>query len=443
MAPTNEGTQPGRRRIGRILSLGFPLPGPIVDNYGFLSAPSYFDYDAVVIDPRAVGETIERVLTGEEVRTFAGAVVRPSGDGNATLAGEIERRRAEMTTLLEHGGVAVIFARMPASHVADGLPRFDDFSVIPDAPTFVRAEGTTVEILDGHHPLAGFVHHQSANILYEAALDPSSQSGTRVIATSHGGAVIAAELARDTGRVVLLPALKAIPSGQGRYALSEALQSGIRRLVGVMAEGRAPAWVARHPLPGLNERVAALDAARRDADAASRALAAAESAHDDLARFQRLLWQEGALGLEDVVLEALRRIGFEVYARDEASLELRADGSSALLEIEASAEAIGIAPHHRLRTRLEKRIEQRAAAPRGLIVVNAHRLLPPTERPAPATDALLAASEVMGYRIATTASLFEALVASLNGDDAAVAEYRRALLTGSGLLADIPTAVDA
>ena len=27
------------RRIGRILSLGFPLPGPLVDNYNFLTAP--------------------------------------------------------------------------------------------------------------------------------------------------------------------------------------------------------------------------------------------------------------------------------------------------------------------------------------------------------------------------------------------------------------------
>ncbi len=57
----------------RLLVIGFPLPNPQIDNYSFLSAPSFFDYDAVVVEPASISKVIEEVLTRtEEHRTFAG-----------------------------------------------------------------------------------------------------------------------------------------------------------------------------------------------------------------------------------------------------------------------------------------------------------------------------------------------------------------------------------
>lgn len=35
----------------RILSIGYPLPNMAIDNYNPLTAPSYCDYDALIIDP--------------------------------------------------------------------------------------------------------------------------------------------------------------------------------------------------------------------------------------------------------------------------------------------------------------------------------------------------------------------------------------------------------
>jgi hypothetical protein len=442
---TTIGHGPQRRRIGRILSLGFPLPGPRVDNYGFLSAPSYFEYDAVVLDPRMIGETVERVLAGDDVRTFTGAPVRvePSRPGDAVLSGEIERRRDELSRMLDRDGVVVLVGRVPARHdAAAGATAFDDLGLLDTPPSLARSEGTAIDIVDDHHPLASFLHHQSANILFEAALEPASAAEGHTVATSLGGAVIAAELPRRAGRIVLLPALKSVPSGQPRYSMSEALQRAIRDLLGVMAEGHAPAWVAKHALPGLDQSAADLALARTERDASQRALEAAEAAHDDLARYRRLLWQQGAKGLDDVVVAALRRLEFDVYDRDQAALEARFGGVSVLLEVEASDDAVDMAAHRRLRQRLERRIEGRGTPARGLLFVNAHRLLPIAERPKPVTDAALAAAEALGYRIATTASLYEAMVALLEGDQTAVERYREALLNGSGLLAGAATAVD-
>ena len=57
----------------RILSLGFPLPGAPIDNHDFASAPSFFDYAAIVVDPHAVSELIEEgVAGGSAPRTHDG-----------------------------------------------------------------------------------------------------------------------------------------------------------------------------------------------------------------------------------------------------------------------------------------------------------------------------------------------------------------------------------
>ena len=36
----------------RIMTIGYSLPNPIVDNHTVLNAPSLTDYDAALIDPR-------------------------------------------------------------------------------------------------------------------------------------------------------------------------------------------------------------------------------------------------------------------------------------------------------------------------------------------------------------------------------------------------------
>src|SRR5436190_6452598 len=91
-----------RKVIGRILSLGFPLPGTQVDNYNFISAPSFFDYDAMVVDPRSLSQLIEGVIDGSvQAATFAGIPVgnAPTSPTAASLADVLLRRRDETARL--------------------------------------------------------------------------------------------------------------------------------------------------------------------------------------------------------------------------------------------------------------------------------------------------------------------------------------------------------
>lgn len=431
------------RVIGRILSLGYPLPGPLADNYTVLSAPSFFDYDAMVVEPAAAGQLIEAVIDGSvEARTFGGARVRnePERPGDVALGELLLRRREETATLLANGGAIVCFAHPAVVHAGvAGGGGIDDYVWLPEdvaaacrAPSLVPADGSQVAVVDYQSPLAAFVVGQLANISYRARFEGA---GARAFVVSRGGAAVGVELAAARGRVFMLPALRAEPSGDGRYAASDSLQAGIRRAEGVMAEGREPPWAAAYDLPGLAGRCAALEAAREAQASAQRALEAAEAAHDELARFRRLLWQEGSVGFGEVVVEALRLIGFTVHDRDPAAMELHHADLSMLLEIEASERAIDMAPHHRLRQRIEQTLERRGKAPRGLLVVNGERLTPPEQRRAEVSEALRLAAETMRYCIAPAQTLFEAVRAQLAGEAAATEAYRRRLFEHDGVLA--------
>jgi hypothetical protein len=429
---------PGTRVIGRILSMGYPLPGVQVDNYNLLSAPSLFDYDALVVEPHATARYVEDVLSGiAEGRTFGGArVVKDNAvPGEVAIGDVLARRRDEVTRLLDRGGVVVAFA-YPPEPLGDG-PRLQDwlpFLAADEQPLLVRAEGSQAHIVDHQHSLAAYVSSQLANIAYRAEAAPDCPRGVDVFARSAGGAALGFELPLPAGRIILLPALKATPAGDKRYAASDVLQAGIRRALGVMAAGKAPPWVlTQTPLPGLRERTEALERARLTSAAAHAELQRQEAAVEELARFQALLWQEGALGLEPIVFEALRLLGVEVYDRDPRELEIKAGEVSALVEIDASEQPIDMAVHHRLRQRIERAIERRGVAPRGVIFVNGQRLQPPTQRQH-VTDSLRTAAETLRYCVAPTPTLYHAVVAHLEGNHDAGDGFVRALVATDGLL---------
>ncbi len=78
----------------RLLLIGFPLPNPAFDNYTFLQAPSFYDYDAVVIEPAQISKVIEDVLTrSEDHQTYAGEPVlnEPAGPFVVGLADHLQR----------------------------------------------------------------------------------------------------------------------------------------------------------------------------------------------------------------------------------------------------------------------------------------------------------------------------------------------------------------
>jgi hypothetical protein len=435
----------------RILSLGFPLPGPAVDNFTFLNAPSFFDYDALVVDPRALSQLIEDVVTGRAEHTsYSGERIMnaPSGADGVSLAELLHNRADETSRLLARGGLVVCLAVPNGEH--EGVQDFasvNRYYWLPaphglayDTPFLRRGAGTELAPIEVDHPFAAMLAQVKTQLAYQVHFDERSPGfDGRVIARSAGGAAIAIELSVAGGRVVLLPPPARPLDSQGRYQVSDVLQEAIRQVLRLSSASSAPRWLSEYGLPGLDERMREQGKAEHHLTEAQESLEASNAALDELERYRKLLWEEGRLGLEEAVRQALTLLGFRVTPESlDAPAQIDIDGPAltrrvALLETDGSEEAVGLDVHYRLRHRLEEAIAQ-GSPQRGLLVINGYRRTPPAERAGQYTNELRMAAEQMRYCLATTEQLFHAVRASLSGDDATVERFREQLLTAEGVL---------
>ncbi|MGB2695544.1 MAG: hypothetical protein WBD55_10190 [Dehalococcoidia bacterium] len=437
----------------RILSLGVPMPGPQVDNATFANAPSFFDYDALVVDPRALSKLIHEVVSGEvehKTRSDERVVNAPTATDAIALGDLLQDRQDEAARLLAHDGLVVCFAYPNTVHQqVAGFAGCDRYFWLPappglryGAPLLRRGYGTEIMSTEHDHPFGPFVAQFRSKLTYHAyfADDTAGFAGAaRVFARSTGGAAVAVELALERGRAVFLPPPTRVPTGDQRYAFSNAIQEGIRQALRISAQGKPPSWLSRYDLPGLNERQAAFAETTGQVEQAREALAESQTALDELERHRRLLWQIGKYGLEEPVRAALALLGFRIVPDDidapaEAWLE-QGVGQREMMpfEVDASDDVVGLDSHYRLRKRLEEAIAA-GKTKRGLLIINGHRTQEPSERPAPYQDALRVAAESMRYCVATTEQLYHAVRAALEGDDATVASFRQRLLTTDGIL---------
>ncbi len=453
----------------RVLVIGFPLPDPLIDNYSFVSAPSFFDYDALVVDPSSVSQVIEEVVEGtaERATHFNEPVVNgPTSPLAVGLADLLRRRQDETARLLARGGLVVCFAYPDVPH--PGVVGFNGchrYYWLP-APQgldygpglLAPAGGSEVLPTESDHPFAPYIDSFRAKLAYRAHFVETAKGFPtfgRVFARSVGGAAVGVELrlgggpARQAGepdrqaggRVVFLPPIRSPGRGSERYLVARTMLDCIRRALDAQSEEPAPAWLAAFPLPGLAELEAAESDAGERLSRAEEELAAARSRRQEVDRYRRLLWQEGKYGLESAVRDALRLLGFAVSEDLDRPAEVSFEGQSVLLEVEGAREAVGMEPHYRLRKRWEEVLARTGEAPRGLVVVNGHRLRAPGERPTQFIDALRVAAESMRYGVLTSDRLFEAVQKALEGDDAAVAAFRARLLAAEGEVAlDEPSA---
>ena len=422
----------------RLLLIGFSLPNPNFDNYSFLQAPSFYDFDAVVIEPAQVSKVIEDVLARtEDHRTFAGEPVlnEPAGPFIVGLADHLQRRRDETERLLAAGKLLIVFARpnVPHSHVL-GLPGYDRYSWLPAPPNviyrpphLVPADGRGVTLADATHPFAPLVDRFQNWFTYRAAFSerlPDFPTYGRVLMRSPGGAPIGVELRVGPGRILFLPALEDVPTGEMRFELATALHDAVKRTIAGEGDEDAPSWAASYTMPGLDESEAEVARARAAVQEAQDRLTEAQTRAAGLGEYRRLLWMGSGAGLDPVVRRAFRDLGFYVSYDETRPITIEADGRTAFVEAEGADEAVVEWPYLRLQRRLEKDLLATERPKKGIVVVNGHRRRKPENRGEQWTGPLRVACENYRYALLTGAQLFD-LVRSAKED--ADAENLRAI----------------
>jgi hypothetical protein len=400
----------------RILSLGFPLPGVALDNYSFASAPSFFDYDAIVADPSAFAQLIQDVVAGTKEHTTRSGervVASAAAAHEIDLGSLLAQRHAETERLLSNGGLVVTFAHPNATHET-----FDCYGWLPAPegvsyrePFLERGSGTGVTVAEDSHPFAPLIAAWRERLAYHAHFD--TRDG-QVFARSAGGAAIAVELRYGDGRIVFLPPPAKPLAGDQRYAFSEALQAAIHQTLRQDAKSAPPAWVATY--------------------AQEKPVRPPEGAQKGPGAFlDGLLWQEGVHGLGEPVRAAFARLGCRVAPDDvDQPAQLHLGGQTVFLELEGNLDAVGMEAHYRLRRRLEEAIT-RGRPKRGVLVINGCRAQDPSQRAAQYTEPLRIAAETMRYCIVTSVQLYDAVATC---DDARAQRFRELLLTTEGVLPD-------
>jgi hypothetical protein len=225
----------------RILSLGFPMPGPAVDNYTFVSAPTFFDYDALVVDPNALSTLIDEVLHGNaEHRTRSGERVSGSAEerGTVALAQLLRDRRDETARLVDRGGLVVCFAYPNVTHDVPAFEDCDRYCWLPAIagleyrePLLRRGYGTQLAAAGVEHPFSRLIDTFRAKLAYQAYFDeqtPGFSEAGVVFARSTGGGAVGVDLRLGRSRAVFIPPLARPLLGDQRYDFSGALQEAIR-----------------------------------------------------------------------------------------------------------------------------------------------------------------------------------------------------------------------
>jgi len=432
----------------RVLSIGFALPNVAIDNYSALSAPSYNDYDVLIVDPASITRDVNDLLT--DTRNFEAQDDRPvlnapTTAGAVSATDQLRRRLDETTRLLEAGGLVVVLGRPNAT--IGGLMGFegcDRYHWLPApgglawGPPFLRAaEGKTVRIVAEQHPFAEVLREHRKEAGYRAMFDDRQaeiRKHGRTIAAGGARVPIAMEFEVLGGRVTFIPVL-AESTGTNRTALAQDLVDGCRRLSGSDFLSEAPYWTRGVALPGLEQVEAALEEAESAANEAASRLAAVKERHDEIARHRRLLWEDGQ-PFAQAVTEALRVLGFEVTSPASEPLVIESEGVRAFVEIESSREQVVEWPYIRLQRRIEEQVLREGNAPRGIVIANGYRDRDPDERADELSEPLRIACENYRFGLLTARDVFEMVRRALGGaDEAALLGLRRRLLAGRGRLA--------
>ncbi len=435
----------------RILSLGHALPDSQIDNYSWANALSFFDYDAMVVDPAlAVSSFIEGVT--KEGTSFSTYTEEPVEDGVTTatsvgLADLLRRRQEETQRLLARGGLIVCFAQPDVPHAGvsgfNGCHRYYWLLAPPglsySRPYVSPANGTEALTEDYEHPFAEFLERFRGQFLYRASFSEGAAGFgdyAKVFGRSPGGAAVAIDLRVGGGRVVFLPALPERYAAGERVTVAEVLVGCIRNALLTQAEEKKPDWLQRYPLPGLKEAQRRLERAESRLEALENEVDEARNEFRGIERYRRILWQSGKYGLDLPVRDSLTLLGCVSYSRSDEPATFNYQGETVFVETEGSDRAVGMDPHYRLRQRLERMIAQTGSRPKGLIVINGYRDRRPSERDQQYEDSLRVAAESMRYAVVESSRLFEAVRAYLAGETEKAAGFVKRLLTTEGIFED-------
>ncbi len=435
----------------RLLTIGYALPQYETDNHSIFNAPSWFDYEAVLIDPAAFTAQTAKFLAGEEYLTHDDRpVINGASTPTQASAGEhLQRRADEAARLLDAGGLIVVFGRPNATQPGlIGFEGLDRYFWLPapagmhwGSPVLRAAEGKTVRIVAEDSPFAGILRDYRQYFAYRAIFDGNNRAVRqhgRVIAAGGSDVPIAVQFRVLSGTVLFLPALSDDITHE-RSVLAERTIDAARQLLRQATPSDAPYWTGGIDIPGLNDRSQELGEANAALEDARKRSEEAQAKVEALAVHRRLVTDDGR-SLTAAVGAGLELLGFAVTRDEEGRLSIEDEGQTALVECEGSRDEVVEWPYVRLQRRLEERLLKQGELLHGVVIANGFRGQELGQRPRQFTDALRIACQNYRFCLVTGETLLDLVRRALAGlSDSQRLGLRRRILAAAGHL-DTPHA---
>jgi hypothetical protein len=219
----------------RTLVVGLPLPHVSFDNHSFFSAPSFSEYERVLVDMSSVPLVVEEVVKQTGVHTTFGGQAVVNGEASAYAFGLVElleMRAREAALLLDRGGTIALFGHPVVT--GRGIVGMEDvwgsYSWLPAGEAFsfetdvLPGFGTGGAVLtDAGSPFAPYVRELASLVSHRVYLAEPGRDGSdvSVFARSPGGVATGFDVRVGEGHIIVLPAL-ARPQAE-REAVARAL----------------------------------------------------------------------------------------------------------------------------------------------------------------------------------------------------------------------------
>lgn len=377
----------------RILSVDLELDNEQITNAGFTDAPSFHDFDIVLIDPLGVTNFL-----GEQDHEYKYGVLTLDYDVKGTnewVRKTINHRRKETEHFLSLGRLLVCILRCP--HVAylcsrrDDWPRpgekenwVDNYGWFPlggaaDSMILILREsrGSKIDLTNPRHPFAPYFNTLNDDLHYEAYLDqaktPYYFEDLHTIAETHGELPVGFGFKLQGGQVVFVPPVKEPDFKK----LADILLSCVSATIGTVEETEPPPWLPDYKasVPGLLQLEKKIETQTAELQEFTAQLDDLGEQKAEREKYLKLLYEQGKFQLEPVVRDAFSLLGFTVKEAEPSDGLLISDEGEALLEVEGKDnKAINIDKCRQLLDNVlddEKKTQQ---LKKGILVGNGFRL---------------------------------------------------------------------
>lgn len=415
----------------RILSVGcgwFEKGG--IKNYFFDDAPSFSDYDAVVIDPNSISSLLLKKAKESSDGSLYTQLQSDGGFGNGLIK-LMNKRIREFEILMENIGGLIIYFTREISKILNireeersitgyggswkTVRKMHIYSWLPpelfEQIYFRPSQGETVSEMKRTHSLFNYFDAFKNEISYRVIID-AGRVTPNIIAKNKAKEIISAEFSFKNGKIIFLPPLK--NPNKDPKKLAGVLTSCIRKSLEWAPALIEPPWIDKYKLPN-EEKV---EEARKEVEGKKEKIKKEEDKllerKNEIEMYKSLLYAQGKYVLEPSARKAFELIGFNVIPEEKYEekydLYIEEDNIIIIGEIEGSKNQIDVTKFRQLRHYVESEEDKTNKKDiKGLLIGNGLIDKEPEKRGEQFTEHAIKGCKRQNFCRITTFELFKAV----------------------------------